>query len=116
MAQGGRKFFMVALLAVVVISAFGAQACLAADAETAARAATGFGDNSALALAAAIVVSLSCLAAAIAVGRVGAAALGMASERPELLMKSLIFVVVAEGIAIYGLLMGFLLWTLIKIK
>ena len=46
--------------------------------------------------------------------RVGAAALGMASERPELLMKSLIFVVVAEGIAIYGLLMGFLLWMLIK--
>lgn len=29
-------------------------------------------------------------------------------------MKSLIFVVVAEGIAIYGLIMGIMLWTLIK--
>ena len=114
MAQDGRKFFMAALLAFVVVSAFGAQVCLAADAETAAKAATGFGDKSAIALAAAIVVSLSCLAAAIAVGRVGAAALGMASERPELLMKSLIFVVVAEGIAIYGLIMGIMLWTLIN--
>ncbi len=114
MAQGGRKFLMAALLALVVVTSFGAQACLAAGAETAAKAVTGFGDNSALALAAAIVVGLSCLAAAMAVGRVGAAALGMASERPELLMKSLIFVVVAEGIAIYGLLMGIMLWTLIK--
>ncbi|MGO8705640.1 MAG: ATP synthase subunit C [Candidatus Brocadiia bacterium] len=114
MAQGGRKFFMAALLALVVVTSFGAQACLAAGAETPARAVTGFGDNSALALAAAIVVGLSCLAAAMAVGRVGAAALGMASERPELLMKSLIFVVVAEGIAIYGLIMGIMLWTLIK--
>ncbi|MGD1002084.1 MAG: ATP synthase subunit C [Candidatus Brocadiia bacterium] len=114
MAQGGKKFFVLALLALVVISVFGAQACLAADTEAAAKAATGFGDKSAIALAAAIVVGLSCLAAALAVGRVGAAALGMASERPELLMKSLIFVVVAEGIAIYGLIMGIMLWTLIS--
>jgi V/A-type H+-transporting ATPase subunit K len=114
MTQGGRKFFVVALLALVAVSAFGAQACLAADKDTAAIAATGFGDKAAIALAAALAVGLSCLAAGIAVGRVGAAALGMASERPELLMKSLIFVVVAEGIAIYGLLMGFFLWMLIR--
>jgi V/A-type H+-transporting ATPase subunit K len=113
MAQGGRKFFMAALPALVVISTFGAQVCLAAEPETAAKAATGFGDKGAIALAAAIVVGLSCLAAAIAVGRVGAAALGMASERPELLMKSLIFVALAEGIAIYGLLMGLFIWGVI---
>ena len=114
MEQGGRKLFVMEMLALVVVSAFGAHACLAADAETAVKTATGFGDKSAIAWAAAIVVSLSCLAAALAVGRVGAAALGMASERPELLMKSLIFVVVAEGIAIYGLIMGIMLWTLIS--
>jgi V/A-type H+-transporting ATPase subunit K len=115
MAQGGRrKFFVAALLALLVLSAFGVQPCLAAEEGTAAKGATGFGDKSAIALAAAIVVGVGCLAAAMAVGRVGAAALGMASERPELLMKSLIFVVVAEGIAIYGLLMGFFLWMLIR--
>jgi V/A-type H+-transporting ATPase subunit K len=114
MAQGGRKVFLMTLLVLVVVATFGAQACLAADSETAAKAAAaGFGDRGAIGLAAAIAVGLSCLAAGIAVGRVGAAALGMASERPELLMKSLIFVVVAEGIAIYGLLMGFLLWRLL---
>ena len=113
MSQGSRKLCVLMLLAVFVLTSFGAQACWAAD-EGAAGKAAGFGDKSAIALAAAIVVGASCLAAAIAVARVGAAALGMASERPELLMKSLIFVVVAEGIAIYGLLMGFLLWMLIK--
>jgi V/A-type H+-transporting ATPase subunit K len=116
MAQGGRKVFMAALLAVIVLSAFGAQACLAADAETAAKVVTTFGDNSSLGLAAAIVVGLSCLAAGLAVGRVGAAALGAASERPELLMKSLLFVALAEGIAVLGLIMGIMLWTLIKVK
>jgi len=114
MAQGGKKVLMVVLLALVVVSAIGSQACLAADAETAAKAATGFGDKSAIGLAAAIVVSLACLAAAMAVGRVGAAALGAASERPELLMKSLLFVALAEGIAVLGLIMGIMLWTLIK--
>ena len=114
MAQGGRKFFVAALLALIAVSVFGAQVCLAADAETAAKAAPAYGDKGAIALAAAIAVGLSCLGAGIAVGRVGSAALGMASERPELLMKSLIFVVVAEGIAIYGLIMGIMLWTLIK--
>jgi V/A-type H+-transporting ATPase subunit K len=116
MAQGGRKVFMVALLAVVVVAAFGAQVGLAAETETAVKAASGFGDNSSLGLAAAIVVGLSCLAAGLAVGRVGAAALGAASERPELLMKSLLFVALAEGIAVLGLIMGIMLWTLIKVK
>jgi V/A-type H+-transporting ATPase subunit K len=114
MSQGGRKFFMAALPALVIVSTFAAQACLAAETETATRTSTGFTDKSTIALSATIAVGLSCLAAAMAVGRVGAAALGMASERPELLMKSLIFVVVAEGIAIYGLLMGFFLWMLIR--
>ena len=37
MAQGGRKVFVAALLALVVVSAFGAQACLAADGDRRAR-------------------------------------------------------------------------------
>jgi V/A-type H+-transporting ATPase subunit K len=113
MSQGSRKLCVVMVLALFVLISFGAQVCLAAE-EGARGPAAGLGDKSAIALAAAIVVGASCFAAAIAVARVGAAALGMASERPELLMKSLIFVVVAEGIAIYGLLMGFLLWMVIK--
>lgn len=66
-------------------------------------------DRWALALSAAIAVSIACLAAGYAVGQVGAAALGAASERPELLGRSLILVGLAEGIAIYGLIFGIML-------
>jgi len=70
-------------------------------------------DNTArwdLSIAIAVSIGLSCLGAGYAVGRVGAAAMGAASEKPELLTRSLIFVALAEGIAIYGLLIAILLW------
>jgi len=44
-----------------------------------------------------------------AVAHVGAAALGAASERPELLVRSLVFVALGEGIAIFGLVVALLL-------
>lgn len=63
-----------------------------------------------LAMAIAVAIGLPCLAAGYAVGKVGAAALGAASENPELLTRSLLFVALAEGIAIYGLLVAVLLY------
>ncbi len=63
-----------------------------------------------LSIAIAAAIGLPCLAAGYAVGRVGAAALGAASEKPELLTRSLLFVALAEGIAIYGLLVAVLLY------
>ena len=64
----------------------------------------------ALAIAISVAIGVPCLGAGYAVGRVGAAALGAASEKPELLARSLLFVALAEGIAIYGLLIAVLLW------
>lgn len=58
-------------------------------------------------VSAAISTGLGCVGAGIAVAYVGAAALGLVGERPELLGRALIFVGLAEGIAIYGLLMAF---------
>jgi V/A-type H+-transporting ATPase subunit K len=63
-----------------------------------------------LAMAIAVAIAIPCLAAGYAVGKVGAAALGAASEKPELLTRSLLFVALAEGIAIYGLLVAVLLY------
>ena len=63
-----------------------------------------------LSMAIAVAISIPCLAAGYAVGKVGAAALGAASEKPELLTRSLLFVALAEGIAIYGLLVSVLLY------
>jgi len=54
--------------------------------------------------AAAISTGLAAIAAGIAVAYVGAAAIGAISEKPELTGRALIFVGLAEGIAIYGLI------------
>jgi V/A-type H+-transporting ATPase subunit K len=63
-----------------------------------------------LSVAIAVAISVPCLAAGYAVGKVGAAALGAASEKPEILTRSLLFVALAEGIAIYGLLVAVLVY------
>ena len=109
MARGGKRFFDTAVLALTVFLVLGAPVCLAAAEQGAAARPAGFGDTGAIALAAALVVGVACIGGGIAVGRVGAAALGAASERPELLMRSLILIGLAEGIAIYGLIISFLI-------
>jgi V/A-type H+-transporting ATPase subunit K len=48
------------------------------------------------------------IGAGVAVGGTGAAAVGTIAEKPETLGRSLIFVGLAEGIAIYGLIISFL--------
>jgi V/A-type H+-transporting ATPase subunit K len=60
-------------------------------------------------IAAAVAVGLSCIAAGIAVAAVGAAAMGAVAERPELMGRSIIFVGLAEGIAIYGLIVAIIM-------
>lgn len=58
----------------------------------------------------AVLVAAGSVAAAYAVAHVGSAALGAVTERPEMMGRSLIFLGLAEGIAIYGLLMAILLY------
>jgi V/A-type H+/Na+-transporting ATPase subunit K len=60
-------------------------------------------------LAAAISTGLACVGAGIAVASSGAAAIGAIAEKPEAFGRSLIFVGLAEGIAIYGLIISFLI-------
>ncbi len=60
-------------------------------------------------LAAAVSTGLSAIAAGIAVSIVGSAALGAVAERPEIMGRSIIFVGLAEGIAIYGLIISIMI-------
>ncbi len=76
----------------------------------------GAGDDSAsvtravgLGAAAAVAIALSVLGAGYAVGRIGSAAMGAAAEKPELLTRSLIFVALAEGLAVLGFAVAMLL-------
>jgi V/A-type H+-transporting ATPase subunit K len=60
-------------------------------------------------ISAAIAVGLSTIAGGIAVGLVGAAAMGAVGEKPEISGKALIFLGLAEGIAIYGLIIAIMI-------
>lgn len=70
---------------------------------------TTISDEGAAYLAAALAVGLSTIAGGIAVGLVGAAAMGAIGERPEISGKALIFLGLAEGIAIYGLIIAIMI-------
>jgi len=67
----------------------------------------GGGDSSAW--AAALATGLACIGAGIAVAIAGAAAIGGITEKPETFGRALIFVGLAEGIAIYGLIIAFMI-------
>ncbi len=58
-------------------------------------------------IAAALSTGLSCVGAGIAVASAASAALGALSEDSSIMGKALIFVALAESIALYGLLISF---------
>ncbi|MFI1169352.1 ATP synthase subunit C [Streptomyces sp. NPDC020801] len=67
------------------------------------------GPNGAALIGAAIAVAGASIGAAIAVAYTGAAALAALSERPELFGRAMVIVGLAEGIAVYGLVVAILL-------
>ena len=71
--------------------------------------ASGGALNWAALLGAAIAVAGSSIGAAIAVAYTGAAALAAISERPELFGRAMVIVGLAEGIAVYGLIIAIIL-------
>ncbi len=56
-----------------------------------------------------IPTALASIAAAIALGPVGSAALAVLAEKPEMFGRSLVYLGLAEGIAIYGLVISILM-------
>lgn len=94
-----------ALMAVMAVGA-AAEAPVAAAAATATASDAGQGMGF---LAAALATGLSCLGAGIAIASTAPAAIGAFSEDPKAFGKALIFVVLGEGVALYGLLISILL-------
>lgn len=60
-------------------------------------------------IGAGLAVGLAGIGAGVGLGTAGAAAIGAITEKPEVFGKSLIFVVFVEAVAIYGLVISFLL-------
>jgi V/A-type H+-transporting ATPase subunit K len=72
-------------------------------------AASSSGDPGAALIGASIAIAAACLGAAIAVAYTGAAALAAISEKPELFGRALVVLGLAEGIAVYGLIVALIL-------
>ena len=96
---------LTAALAVLIV-ALGAGS---AHAQTTAAASSSSGSSSGALIGAGIAIAGSCLGAGLAVAYTGAAALALMSERPELFGRAMVVVGLAEGIAIYGLVVAVLL-------
>ena len=62
-----------------------------------------------LGAAAAFAVAVSILGASYAVGRIGSAAVGALAEKPELLPRTILFVALAEGLAVLGFAIAMML-------
>ncbi len=99
-----KKILKVLLLAVFSIAVL----TVSAFAETADAAAAGSADGLAM-IGAALSTGLACIGAGISVGNASSAAIGAMTEDPTTFGKSLIFVVMGEGIALYGMLISILI-------
>ncbi|MBW2558386.1 MAG: H+transporting two-sector ATPase C subunit [Deltaproteobacteria bacterium] len=60
-------------------------------------------------ISAALAVGIGCIASSFAVARIGSAGIGAMTEKEELTGRILIFLGLAEGIAIYGLIIAIMI-------
>ena len=95
-------FFGTMLFAVCVL--FGGTAFASESTTAAGGISTGMGY-----IAAALSTGLSCIGGGVAVSAAASAALGAISEDSSILGKSLIFVGLAEGVCLYGLIISFMI-------
>ncbi|HUP06199.1 MAG TPA: ATP synthase subunit C [Caldimonas sp.] len=102
---------VLALLGATLLPGLAATALLmwVPDAHAAATPALGGIDASWLFIGAALATGMSSVGAGLAVAKVGTAAVGALAEKPELFGRLLIFIGLAEGIAIYGLIVSILM-------
>lgn len=100
-----RFLCVLAILAFCSITAVSAQSAESANqTETTTQSSSGIKY-----LAAALAVGLACIGGGMAVGKIGSAAMGAMSENAELSGKALPFVGLAEGICLWGMLVGVLI-------
>jgi len=111
-----RKLLLFVLTTIVLVPLMGMAAALTvqtvqdqvAQDQTASNAVSF--DRVAIAFAAMLSISIPGLAAGLAISSAGSAAISALAEKPETFFRSFLIVALAEALAIYGLIMGILLW------
>ncbi len=109
LALGSSALLAVGALIVLVLALGSDPATAVAGATSAGPVAAASTVNGSALIGAAIAVAGSSIGASIAVAYTGAAALAAMSERPEMFGRAMVVVGLAEGIAIYGLIIAIIL-------
>lgn len=107
-----RKLLLFVLLPLVLLPLMGIAAALTVQTvqDQTTTSTPGNYDRVAIAFAAALAISLPGLGAGLAISSAGSAAISALAEKPETFFRSFLIVALAEALAIYGLIMGILLW------
>lgn len=95
-------------LGFAAVTLLGVQEVLAAEPTVAGTGGVTLGQGLAL-LGIGLPTGLAAIGAALALGPIGSAALAVIAEKPEMFGRTLIYMGLAEGVAIYGLVMSILL-------
>lgn len=98
--------FMLSLCATVVMADDGATAGAVEASTVATQAEQGKTDKEWDSMAMALVMGLACIGSGIAVAAAAPAAIGAVSEDPKVFGKAIVFVGLAEGVSIFGLLIA----------
>ena len=105
-----RLLLLFLLLPMVLLPIIGVVAALTVTTVQAQTTTAGPYDRIGIAIAAGAAVGLGTLGAGLAISAVGTAAVSALAEKPETFFRSFLVVALAEALAIYGLIMGILLW------
>jgi V/A-type H+-transporting ATPase subunit K len=100
--------FLLMAIGVVAISSMVAVAYSKSPAQTSGQPAS---EKGLFLIGAGIAAGLASFGAAIGLGTASAAAIGAVAEKPEVFGRTLVFVVLIEAIAIYGLAMFFIIYS-----
>lgn len=105
------KLLLLVILPLVLLPLMGVAAALTIDTvQNQTATSTGQFDRVGIAIGAALAIGLPGLGAGIAISAAGSAAISALAEKPETFFRSFLIVALAEALAIYGLIMGILLW------
>jgi V/A-type H+-transporting ATPase subunit K len=106
-----RKLLLFVLLPLVLLPLMGLAAAFTIDTvQNDQQTTNGSYDRVGIAFAAALAIGLPGLGAGLAISSAGSAAISALAEKPETFFRSFLIVALAEALAIYGLIMGILLW------
>ena len=98
------KILLICSIALAIISSFALISYAQAEANPEQKAEIGLA-----LIGAGIAIGIPGMGAALAMGTASAAAIGAMAEKPEVFTKTLIYIVFIEAIAIYGLVVAFMI-------